>query len=474
MRRRLTIAIVSVVAATLAATAAGSLFLVRHAATSTAQSELAGEAQAIAAAVSTGNARVTRPATIRLLDRIGGYATLGIVGVSTDGMVVPGLPRSLSTSLLNVPALLSSQAVMGNEGHVVFAAVPLSLTSAQRRSLAARGIPLRDSPVLLVTRAVRSPFNGLPYFVLVAATALAMAAMVAAILARRTTAPLLQALDATNRIASGHLDARVPTTSRDYPEIAQLSSAINAMGDSLARARDQERQFLLSVSHELRTPLTSIRGYADALVDGATEDVAGAAAVIAGESRRLERLVQDLLDLARLDSRHFSLHIERIDCTEVVRELAGGFMPEAAARNLCVTEAIPEEGPLWVDADRDRLAQMVANLIENALRFASHQVVVGTGPVGSSVAIWVVDDGPGIPATEMPSVFDRHYSSDRAAGAKLGSGLGLAIVAELAQAMGATVRAESPVAEERGTRMVIWLRPAAVCSTRPAGRTPAK
>ena len=103
------------------------------------------------------------------------------------------------------------------------------------------------------------------------------------------------------------------------------------MGDSLERARSQQRQFLLSVSHDLRTPLTSIRGYADAIADGTAEDVAGAVAVIDAEAQRLERLVQDLLDLARLDARRFSMHPSPLDVDDVVRSTAEGFRPAAQA-----------------------------------------------------------------------------------------------------------------------------------------------
>ena len=230
------------------------------------------------------------------------------------------------------------------------------------------------------------------------------------------------------------------------------------MGSTLGRARDQERQFLLSVSHDLRTPLTSIRGYADAIVDGAAPDPVAAASVIAGEAQRLERLVQDLLDLARLDADRFSLRLAPVDCLEVAGRVADAFRPRADQLGLeLVTTPLPA-GPLWVRADPDRLGQVLANLVENAFTFAEHRVVVGAGAVGATPAAWVVDDGPGIAPDELDRVFDRHYTSDRRRGRRIGTGLGLAIVSELSQAMGATVTAESPVAEGRGTRMVVWLR----------------
>ena len=184
----------------------------------------------------------------------------------------------------------------------------LAAALLRRAHPAAPGSP-PTCPVLVVTRQIHNPADGLRYFALVAAIGLVLAALVAAALARRFTRPLDAAVTATRRIASGDLDATVPVTPHEDPEFAQLAESINTMGANLVRARDQERQFLLSVSHELRTPLTSIRGYADAVIDGATDDPTGAATVISAEARRLERLVQDLLDLARLDADRFSLDL---------------------------------------------------------------------------------------------------------------------------------------------------------------------
>jgi len=266
----------------------------------------------------------------------------------------------------------------------------------------------------------------------------------------------------TRRIASGDLDATMAVGRREDPEFAQLAESINAMGANLVRARDQERQFLLSVSHELRTPLTSIRGYADAVIDGTADDPVAAATVISTESRRLERLVQDLLDLARLDADRFSLELQRVDAAAVTGQVVESFRPRAEDLGLELDTAPGSDRPLWVEADADRLAQVLANLVENASSFARRTITVGAGNVAGTPTLWVVDDGPGILPDQLPRVFERHVTSDRAGGRRKGSGLGLAIVSELAAAMGAGVRAESPVAAGGGTRMLIWFRSAAV------------
>ena len=229
---------------------------------------------------------------------------------------------------------------------------------------------------------------------------------------------------------------------------------------NLARARDQERQFLLSVSHELRTPLTSIRGYADAVLDGATDDPRGAATVIRAEAMRLERLVQDLLDLARLDADRFTLDVHAVEASDIVRQVVDGFRPRAAELGIDLGLAAGTERACAVLADRDRLAQVLANLVENAASFAAGRIVVGLAGGPSGAVLWVDDDGPGIPPDRITRVFERHVTTDRDTGRHRGSGLGLAIVSELATAMGATIHAESPIGPDHtpGTRMVVVLR----------------
>ena len=161
--------------------------------------------------------------------------------------------------------------------------------------------------MIVLTRKIGSPtLSG--DFLILAAAVIAFAIVMSLALSRRITKPLRRAVSATQRIAAGDLDARVGAQPGDFPELSSLANSIDAMAEGLSRLRNAERQFLLSVSHELRTPLTSIRGYSEAILDGATSDPTHAAAVIGNEARRLERLVGDLLDLAKLDARTFSLH----------------------------------------------------------------------------------------------------------------------------------------------------------------------
>jgi signal transduction histidine kinase len=462
MRRRLTLAILGVVTGTLLLTVAGSLFLVRRASTSTAGNETTQEATSVAQLLSDGSlgadvgagARVRVARVLAALQTVGAYQYFHPIGVTAGGF--SSLPAPLSPADLSASSLLAGQTVTGSVGSTVFAAVPVSLTARQRINLR---VPAGAVPVLLAVRTVEDPVNGLPYFLLVAGGVLVVGAVVASGLARRISSPLVRAVATTGRLAGGDLSARMPVHPHDDRELVALAEAINTMGGSLSRSQDLQRQFILSVSHELRTPLTSILGYADAIAEGATEDTGSAAVVIASEARRLQRLLQDLLDLARLDARTFSLDLHRVDCTEVVAMTAAGFVPEAGDFGLALVTAVPPEGGLWVEADPDRLGQVVANLTENAFKHARSQVVVGAGVVGGSVAIWVLDDGPGIAPDDLPHVFERHFTSDRDAARRVGSGLGLAIVSELTAAMDGRVTVESPVLDGRGTRMTVWFSP---------------
>jgi two-component system sensor histidine kinase BaeS len=285
-------------------------------------------------------------------------------------------------------------------------------------------------------------------------------------MSRRMARPLVAAMEVTGRIASGELASRVPVRRGDYPEFASLAGSVNDMAQRLEDGRARERHLLLAVSHDLRTPLTSIHGFAEAIQDGAIEDSARAAGVIISESRRLERLVGDLLDLTKLEARQMSIALRPTDAAEVVTTTTEGFRPAAAKAGLTIAlrvpgEGVPKSNPLLpVVADPDRLAQLLANLLENAMTFARTRVTVSLAEdrAGGTSVIAVEDDGPGIAQSDLERVFERFYRADRGPNRQMGSGLGLAIVAELAAAMGGTVRAESPASENRGSRFVLTLR----------------
>jgi signal transduction histidine kinase len=439
---------VAVVAGALLVAGFGSLLLIRAQSRRDTVRDLRKQAQGIAQLVDDIPARNTTTAAVlrqRVLQRILKLTDEAVVRYTPAGQPIDPLPSGVSASDLEFANLQKGQTVSGVNGSLAFAAAP---------GTTGRGVPF----ALVLTRNVRVGGGAALWLLVAGGAALIVAAAVAANLGRRLTKPLREAEQATRRIAAGDLAARVPTSGSDDDELAALSRSINAMAASLERSKGLERQFLLSVSHDLRTPLTSIRGYAEALAERKAKP-GQAAAVILSEARRLERLVGDLLELAKLDARRFSLDLRATDICEVLSETAEGFRPAAEAAGVQLGVDAPARGALVADADPDRLAQVVANLVENALDFATRRITVGTARADGVVELWIEDDGPGIDPDDIPHVFDRFFTVSRAAKRHVGSGLGLAIVHELIDAMGGTVRAESGATG--GARIVVTLRPGA-------------
>jgi signal transduction histidine kinase len=450
--KRLTIAIVGVVAGALAVAGLGTLLLVRLSARDDTRQELERQAESIAARSGAleevvnvrrrQQPRQPRPALLELAR--GAFELQGaeLIRFGPGGTTLDVPPAGVDIADLDLVALRAGRVDSGTNGSLVYAAAPVR-----------RGPVL--AAVVLTRRADAGLRSGGRWFAVAAVAAVVAAVAVAASLGRRLTRPVRAAEAATRRIAAGDLGARVPVSDGDDDELAALARSVNAMAAELERSRQLERQFLMSVSHDLRTPLTSIRGFAEAIADGAATDQQQAAAVIAAEARRLERLVRDLLDLARMDARQFSLDIRPIDVAEVVTETAEGFRP--AADEAGVALRVSADGGIHARADPERLAQAVANLVENALKFAASSVDVAAIARDGHVLVRVDDDGPGIDEADLPRVFERLYTTLRPAARDIGggSGLGLAIVHDVVAAMGGTVRAERSPAG--GSRLLLSL-----------------
>ena len=258
------------------------------------------------------------------------------------------------------------------------------------------------------------------------------------LLARRLTRPIGELSAATRRLAHGEAGVSVPVSGED--ELADLGASFNEMSDELSRAREAQGRFLESVSHELRTPLTSIRGYAEALEEGAVPP-AESGRVIGAEAGRLERLVADLLDLARFGRSDFSVAREPVDLAGVVEQSVQRHLPRARDMGVDLSGAATAE--TWVLGDHDRILQAVSNLIENALRITPAGGSVGVAAAPGRIA--VRDTGPGLDPEDIPRAFERFYLYGRYRSERpVGSGLGLTIVRELVAAMGGTVEASTP------------------------------
>ena len=264
-----------------------------------------------------------------------------------------------------------------------------------------------------------------------------LASLAAFLLARRISRPVDRIAAAARTLASGAHPEPVPV--EGATEIATLAGAFNDLAAQLRKAQEAERNFLLSVSHELKTPLTAIRGYAEAVEDGVL-DPREAAATVASEARRLERLVGDLLDLARMNRTDFSVQITEIDLAEVADDAVRryGQQAESFGVELCAVA----DGPAPAIADADRVLQIVSNLVENALRLTPPGGEVRV--VAAPGLLRVEDTGPGLAETDTERAFERFYLHERyGLERKVGTGLGLAIVKELARAMGGDVGVES-------------------------------
>ena len=457
MRRRLTLAILGTVAAALLLTGLGTLVLTRLQVRRTAKVELSNEAEALVSvlvqdvrprALPTANRAAAQQRRLNAAKQSLKLADATVVVFDAQGNEVDGsVPSNVSVSSADLAALQAGQTVSGESARMVWAAAA-SPADSQGRHL-----------VIVLTRTIPFGLGSVQWLLVSAGVVLLLAVGVSMRLSRRLIAPLQAADVATRRLADGDLSARVPEPPPAADdELADLSRAINSMAGALERSRGLEQQFLLSVSHDLRTPLTSIRGYAEAITDGATDDPQAAARVILAESRRLERLVRDLLDLAKLDARSFSLDLEPVDLVQVVSSTADGLRPAAEAAGVVLVTTPPgtQGPPPVVLADRDRLAQVAANLLENALKFARSRIDILAAVDGGVAMMWVTDDGPGIASADLPHVFERLYVAQAQPLRKeSGTGLGLAIARELVTAMGGTIGVES--AAGAGTRFVVRL-----------------
>jgi signal transduction histidine kinase len=459
MRRRLVVAMSLLVLASLVVSGLISLLVVQSRIRSQTRGELAREAHSLAQALEAQAVVANRADPAKALRNI--LATLtaplrlegsAVVALANNGgrplvfdpahpTAKPTLPKGLTLSELDPQDLLALRPVSGVAPNgLAYAAYPY------RRSVLILGSNRLVTQAVVLTRATPSALDtaGTP-FALSALCILVIAVVVAAGLGRRFVKPVRSVEQVTAAIASGDLEARVDLGAAGDPELQSLARSVNSMAQALEWARGAERQFLQNISHDLRTPLTSISGYAEAIEDGVA-DPASAARVIATEAGRLSRLVGD----------RFTFRLEPLDLSAAARSAATGLAPVALELGLQLSVEAPEE--VLVHADQDRLAQVADNLVENALRFASRQVrlVVRAGE-GTGV-MWVDDDGPGIAPANLGRVFERLYAAPQGAGRHIGTGLGLAIVAELVQAMGGRVWAESPLKPGAGgTRMVIEL-----------------
>jgi signal transduction histidine kinase len=281
---------------------------------------------------------------------------------------------------------------------------------------------------------------------------LAIAGALAWYLSRRITRPVLALSRATDEVARGHYEVDVPEVPGGG-EVGHLADRFRQMTTRLREADEVERNFLMTVSHELRTPLTAIRGHVEALREGVVEDEVARAEsldVIAAESERLERLVGDVLDLAKLDAHRFTLVREEVDMERLIDRAYATFAGEARRREIDYRRTVKAK-PV-ITSDGDRVLQVISNLLANAFRWTPDggTVELELAQVDGTIRVAVDDTGPGIGSQERERIFRPFWSRDGG-----GTGLGLAIARELALALGGRIELET--APGRGSRFELVL-----------------
>lgn len=331
---------------------------------------------------------------------------------------------------------------------------------------AAAGVEERAGHILLLAQPF-SPFRLalgqlLPRLAWAGAIALAVSLLLAGLIAYSITRPLDRVARAAEEIASGNYDQQLDIMTTG--EMERLVESFNTMARQVKAALESQRDLVANVSHELKTPLTSIQGFSQALLDGATADAAArerAAAVIHEEAGRMRRLVDELLDLARLEGGEVTLARQPVDLGQLLEEVQARFAPQSERWGVMLDIETPPGLPP-VAGDADRLSQVFGNLVDNALKHTrgteGARVALGAELRDGQVVCSVTDNGPGIPAQDLSRIFERFYQVDKSR-VKVregrGAGLGLAIAREIVQAHGGAIWVES--VEGLGTRFSVEL-----------------
>jgi len=272
-------------------------------------------------------------------------------------------------------------------------------------------------------------------FIMIALSVMLIAFIIAFIATKKEAEPLNEMASAARRFARGEFEVRVKNHGRQ-DEIGQLTEAFNAMADSLESSEQLRHDFIANLSHELKTPMTVISGFAEGLLDGTIprKEEARYLGIISSESKRLSRLVRNMLDISTLQPAESNVISKSIfDISEVVRLALLSLDGKIEEKQLDVESVLPEEA-VMTHGDADSITQVVYNLIDNAIKFSKPGGVIGLElwQQGPRVYVSVTNRGETIPADELPHIFDRFHKADKSRSAdRDGSGLGLFIVKKI-------------------------------------------
>jgi signal transduction histidine kinase len=355
----------------------------------------------------------------------------------------------IQSALKGTPTTTVRRVASAGNRRVLYAAAPVFANDGSITGIAYLATPL--PPARLPTNLIWQLIGAILIAGLLAGTA-------GTFLSRRIARPLENLVSAASAVAAGNLEQHVPVE-EDIRELHTLGAAFNNMTANLRQSERAKNAFVADVTHELRTPLTVINGTIETLEDGAIDDLEGRGPLLASmqaETRRLIRLVNNLLVLTRADAGALNLQFESVDLVELARARCDGLAALAGRRRVALQVEAREQAK--VRGDADRLIQILDNLLDNAIRHAPDEsaVTVTIQRQGNEVSCTVSDQGAGIPSQHLPFIFERFYRADTSRNRHTGgSGLGLAIVHSLVVAQGGRVSADSR--EGQGARFTFWL-----------------
>jgi signal transduction histidine kinase len=287
-----------------------------------------------------------------------------------------------------------------------------------------------------------------------ALAAITIALLIGILLARTISRPIRELTDATQVVASGELGHRVPVRTRD--EIGELAASFNQMSADLAHSNQIRRQMTADIAHDLRTPLSVLLGYTEAFLDGKLEGTPETYKVMHAEAQHLNYLIEDLRTLSLADSGELTLSRKLVDPGVLLERTASAHRTAAKAKGITLQTSIAGDLP-EIELDADRMAQVLGNLINNALQFTPEggEIKLSAASEANDIVLCVQDNGPGIPTEDLPFIFERFYKGDKSRSDAGASGLGLGIARSLVEAHGATIAVESAPGE--GTTFIIRL-----------------
>lgn len=320
--------------------------------------------------------------------------------------------------------------------YVVLAGMPVYLDGA------VSGVILLLSPLEQINRTL---FNVYKIIWLTAAASLVLAAVIIFIISRRISRPIVHMQKAAAALAQGRFPEDLTPVGRD--ELARLTETFNFMQKRLKQIEETRMEFIASVSHELRTPLTSLRGFLQGILEGVIEPELQEKYLkrAYAETGRLNRLVSDLLQLARLQAGSVKLHLESVPVEGIIAEIIEEHRWLAEQRSISLHAEVPGEG-FTVFADRDKLKQIILNLLSNALKYSPEggDVWISVRPEERRAVFRVRDNGPGIPEDSLQDIFQKFYRVEKSRSQEIpGTGLGLSIAKELVELHGGVIKIHS-------------------------------